>query len=62
MILLLVCLCVPASLFFWWRLCAVASDADDRMEAGYLEMLREKYGGSQAVNSDPFGKEAANAG
>jgi len=67
MILLLVCLCVPASLYFWWRMCAVASYADDRMEAEFQEMMREKQSDTQAESgfhsvADPPGKEDADAG
>lgn len=52
MILLLFCLCVPAILFAW-KLCAVAGEADDRMEAAFQKMIREKDGGAQVAGDDP---------
>lgn len=61
MILLLFCLCVPLMLFAW-KLCAIAGEADDRMEAAFQKMMREKENGSQVAGDDPLDKEDTHAG
>ena len=65
MILLLLCLVVPATLFAW-KLCAVAGAADDQMEIMSQEMAQEKQSGQIEGDcpsiADSPGKEDADAG
>jgi len=61
MILLVFLLCVPVVLFAW-RLCAVAGEADERMEAWHQKMMMEKQGNFEAEGDDPSTKEDASDG
>lgn len=61
MILLVFLLCVPVVLLTW-RLCVVAGEADERMEAWHQKMMMEKPGTTETEGDDPPDKEGAHAG